>query len=138
MSTLPASAVAQKRAIGPPPVSSARYFLSPGSSFVVPARRHDPGVVVLEVAFLRSRNRGLIPGMLAIDRIAKRIGLHKRLRLFPIVVVRTAKQNANAEVDVDQIGGHQLAVNNHTRRDIHRSCPTRSCSCRCSRRRSDR
>ncbi len=57
----------------------------------------------------------MIPGMILIDRIAQRIGLDKRSRFFQLVVVGTAEQNADIQVDVDQIGGDQLAIDDHTR-----------------------
>jgi hypothetical protein len=42
-------------------------------ALVKPAGRHDPCVVAVEVAPLRLRDRGLVPRMLLIDRIAERI-----------------------------------------------------------------
>ena len=41
----------------------------------------------------------------------------------PVVVVRAAQQDADAEVDVDQVGGDQLAVDDHAGRDEHRPAP---------------
>ena len=56
-------------------------------ALVVPARRHDPGVLVAEIAPLRTRNRGLIPRMSLIDWVAKWIFLNEHLAiLLPIVV----------------------------------------------------
>ena len=107
-------------------------------SLVEPARRHDPGVLVVEVALLRSRDRRLVPRVALIDGIAERIGLDEGLAAIPVVVEGTAEQNADVQVDVNEIGGHQLAVHDHARGDEHRDCPSRSCSCRCNRRPRDR
>ena len=68
MSTRPASAVDHRRASGPPPVSSARWSVA-----VEPARRHDPAVLVVEVALLRLRDRVLVPGVTPVDRVAERV-----------------------------------------------------------------
>ena len=54
--------------------------------FVIPARRHHPGVIAVEVAFLRTRNRRLVPRMTLINGIAERIGLDERLFALPIVI----------------------------------------------------
>src|SRR5579863_5805027 len=40
-------------------------------AFVVPARRHCPAIVAVEVAFLRLRDRRLIPGMVFVNRVAE-------------------------------------------------------------------
>ena len=37
-------------------------------ALVVPARRHHPGVIAVEIALLRPRSRGLVPGMIPVDR----------------------------------------------------------------------
>ena len=63
-------------AMGPPPVSSARW--SPGS-LVEPPRRHDPGVLPAEIAFLRPRKSSLIPRMMLVNWIAQRILLDECL-----------------------------------------------------------
>src|SRR5580704_863852 len=36
---------------------------------VEPTRRHDPGVLATEIAFLRTRYRRLVPGMMLVDRV---------------------------------------------------------------------
>ena len=73
-------------------------------ALVVPARRHDPGVLVVEVALLRARRGGLVPGMALVDRIAERVGVDKGFAAFlPVVVIGAAEQNADAEIDVDQV-----------------------------------
>ncbi len=48
-----------------------RPYRAPGSGrlWIVPTRRHHPGVFALKVALLRAGLGGLIPGMQAIDRI---------------------------------------------------------------------
>ena len=77
-------------------------------ALVEPARRHDPGVFLFEVALLRPGEGALIPRMALIDRIAQRILLDERLGVLPVVVVGTAQQDADVEVDVNQVGGDQL------------------------------
>src|SRR4051812_29809433 len=68
---------------------------------VMPARRHHPGVLAVEVALLRLGKRRLVPRMPLIDRIAERIGLDEGLAALPVLVKGAAEQDANAEVDVD-------------------------------------
>ena len=82
---------------------------------VEPARRHDPGVLAVEVALLRPRDRRLVPRVALVDGIAERVGLDERLAAFPVVVERAAEQDADAQVDVDQVGGDQLAVDDDAR-----------------------
>ena len=77
----------------------------------------------LEVALLRTRDGGLVPGMALIHRIAQRIVLDERLAVLPVVVVGTAQQNADVQIDVDQVGGDQLAVHHDAGRDEHLSAP---------------
>ena len=60
-----------------------------------------------------------------IDGIAERIGLDEGLAGLPVVVERAAQQDAHAEVDVDQVGRHQLAVDDDAGRDVHRPAPVR-------------
>src|SRR6202047_5627627 len=90
---------------------------------VQPARRHPPGVLAAEVAFLRTWDRSLIPGMVLVHWIPQGVSLDKRLRILPLVVIGTAKQNADVEVDVHQVGGDQLAVDDDTRGDEHAATP---------------
>ena len=80
MSTRPASAVAQSRAIGPPPVSRARCSPVRGSS-----QRGDMTQVYLplEVALLRAGGRRLVPGMPLVDRVAQRVVLDEHLAALP-------------------------------------------------------
>ena len=43
--------------------------------------------------------------------------------VLPVVVERRAQQDADAEVDVDQVVGDQLAVDDDAGRDVHRLAP---------------
>src|SRR5215468_11386424 len=91
---------------------------------VVPARRHHPGVFAGKVALLRSWNRGLVPGVTLVDRIPQRILCHKHLAIvLPIVVIRTAEQDANTEVDVDQTTRDDLTIDNDAGSDVHGTSP---------------
>ena len=90
---------------------------------VEPARRHHPGVLAVEVALLRPRDRRLVPGMPLVDRVAERVGLDEGLALVPVVVEGAAQQDADVEVDVDQVGRDQLAVDDDAGRDVHRPAP---------------
>src|SRR5262249_29508967 len=63
--------------------------------FVAPSWRHDPGVLIREIALLGLRNGDLIPGVELIYRIAERIFLHKFLRFIPALIKGAAEQNAN-------------------------------------------
>src|SRR5277367_4853069 len=92
-------------------------------SFIEPARGHDPGVFSTEVALLRPRDGGLIPGMVLIHGIAQRILLHKLLGILPAVVIRAAEQDAYIKVDVHQIAGYELVVYHDAGRDVHRAAP---------------
>src|SRR5262249_21136533 len=92
-------------------------------TIVIPAWRHHPGVFAVKVTFLWARNRRLVPRMAFVDRIAERILADESLALFPVFVVRTAEQNANAEIDIDQISRDELSVNDHTGRHVHRVAP---------------
>jgi hypothetical protein len=67
-------------------------------ALVEPARRHDPGVLLLEIALLRTRSGGLVPGMPLVDRIAQRIVLTKVSLVLPVVVVGAAQQDADARL----------------------------------------
>ncbi len=42
-------------------------------ALVEPARRHDPGVLAVEIALLRFGNGGLVPGMPFVHRVSQRI-----------------------------------------------------------------
>ena len=112
--------MAQRRAIGPPPVSSARC-----SPVRLSSQRGDITQVYLP-SKSRFCGRGMVVwfhGMPLVDRVAERVGLDERLACVPVVVVRAAEQDADAEVDVDQVGGDQLAVDDDAGRDVHRPAP---------------
>src|SRR5579863_4793501 len=92
-------------------------------ALVVPARRHDPCVLVLEVALLGFREGALVPGMALVDRIAERISLDEGLGVLPVIVVGAAEQNADVEVDIDKVICYKLAVDDNARRDVHGLAP---------------
>ena len=48
---------------------------------------------------------------------------HLAVRLGPVLVVGVPEQDADPEVDLDQVVGDQLPVDDHTRRDEHLSTP---------------
>ncbi len=62
-------------------------------------------------------------GWRLIHRIAERVVSDEGLAVLPIVVVGASEQDADAEIDLDQIGGHELAVNDDAGRNIHRATP---------------
>src|SRR5215475_3193142 len=91
---------------------------------VVPARRHDPGIFAGKVALLWFWNRGLVPGVTLIDGISQGILCDKLLSaVLPVIVIRTAEQDANTEVDVDQTTRDDLTVDNDAGSDVHRTSP---------------
>ena len=61
--------------------------------------------------------------MLSIDRIAERIAADEGLAVVPVVVIGAAEQDADLQVDVDEVGGDQLAVDDDARRDEHGAAP---------------
>ena len=70
-------------------------------TLIEPTGRHDPGVVALEVALLRTWQCGLVPGMTLVDRIAERIAGDEGLRALPVVVVGAAEEDADVQIDVE-------------------------------------
>src|SRR6202012_3326273 len=91
-----------------------------------PAWRHDPRVLaaVVEIPLLRLGNRRLVPRMPRIDLVAERVLLdEERAFLDPIVVEGAAEENADPEVDLDEIGRDELAVDDDAGRDVHRAAP---------------
>ena len=90
---------------------------------VVPARRHDPAVLVVEVALLRPRVGVLVPRVTPVDRVAERVVAHEHLLVGPVVVVRAAEQDPDAEVDVDEAVGDELAVDDNAWGDEHLASP---------------
>ena len=93
-------------------------------SRVEPARRHDPGIVPLEVALLRAGKRGLVPRMAPVDGVAERVVVDEHLAVVvPVVVVGMAEQDPDAQIDVDQVVRDRLAVDDHARGDEHGLAP---------------
>ena len=90
---------------------------------VEPARRHDPAVLAVEVALGRPRDRVLVPRVPAVDRVAQRIAGDEHLLVFPVLVVRAAEQDADAQVDLDEVVGEQLAVPDDAGADEHLPAP---------------
>ena len=90
---------------------------------VVPARGHHPAVLVVQVALLRLGVGVLVPRVPAVHRVAQRVGPDEHLLVGPVVVVRAAEQDADAEVDRHQVGGDELAVHHHARGDEHLPAP---------------
>ena len=131
MSTRPAFAVTHWRANGPPPVSLAT---NAAVALVVHARRGDPRVLVGEVARLRLGQRHLVPRVALVDGVAQRVLRDERLLVGPVVEVRRAEQDADRQVDLDQVGRDQLALEDQARASRTGAGPTRSCSCSRSRR----
>src|SRR6185369_4009776 len=74
-----------------------------------------------KVALLWVRSRGLVPWMPLIDRVAERIRAYESFLILPVLVIRTAEQNANPQIDVHETVRDQLAVYNDAGRDEH--CP---------------
>jgi len=46
--------------------------------------------------------------VVAVHRVPERVAIDEHLLVAPTLVVRTAKEDADAEVDVHQVGGDQL------------------------------
>src|SRR5271165_3421437 len=92
-------------------------------ALIIPSWRHDPGVLISKVAFLRFGNRRLVPRMVFIHWVPERIMGDKGFLVLPVFVVRRTKQNPQPEVDIDQVGGDQLAVHYYARGDVHRLAP---------------
>ena len=90
---------------------------------VEPARRHHPAVLVVHVPLLRVRVGVLVPRVAPVHRVAQRIALDEHLLVGPVVVVRAAQQDPDAEVDVHQRRGDQFAVHHHARGDEHLAAP---------------
>ena len=100
--------------------------------------RHHPGVLAVEVALLRPGDRRLVPRMPLIDRIAERIVLDEDSRRPPSRRKTSCpSRDAHAEVDVDEIGRDELAIDDDAGRDVHLAAPVGSCSGRCNRKHRD-
>ena len=94
-------------------------------ALVVHARRDDPRVLVGEVARLRLGQRHLVPRVALVDRVAERVVGDERLLVGPVVEVARPEQDPDREVDLDQVGGDQLAVEDQARRDLPGPAPLR-------------
>src|ERR1700731_1743234 len=64
-------------------------------TFIKPAWRHNPRVFSAEVALLRPGNRRLVPRVILVHGISQRVFCDERFRVLPIVVIRTAQQDAD-------------------------------------------
>src|SRR2546421_6812786 len=91
--------------------------------FVKPARRHRPAIFVTEVAFLWLRYRCLIPWVAFVDRVAEWVAIDECSFALPVIIVGTAQQNANAQVDIYQACRHQLPIHDNSGRDEHGTTP---------------
>ena len=80
-------------------------------------RRRDPRVLVGEVARLRLGQRHLVPRVALVDVVAERVLRDERLLVGPVVEVRRAEQDPDREVDLDEVGRDQLALEDEARRD---------------------
>ena len=65
--------------------------------------------------FCGLRVRVLVPRVAAVDRVAERVLGDEHLLVLPVVVERAAEQDADAEVDVDEVVGDELAVDDDAR-----------------------
>src|SRR5207253_11197044 len=65
----------------------------------------------------------LVPRMPLIDRISQRVSLDEGLAVLPVIVVRTAQENAKVQINVDEIVRHQLPIHDNAWRDIHSTSP---------------
>ena len=92
-------------------------------ALVVDARRHHPRVLVGEVALLRPRQRHLVPGVVLVDRVAQRVLVDERGLVLPAVEVGRPEQDPDHQVDLDQVGRDQLAVDGDARRDVSPAAP---------------
>ena len=69
-------------------------------------QRGDITHVYLSPKFrLRPWQGRLIPGVTLINRVAERVGRNKGLLILPVLVIRRSEQDADPEVDIDQIRG---------------------------------
>src|SRR5215472_4918048 len=92
---------------------------------VVPARRHYPTILLIEVALLRFWNGVLVPRVTLIHRIAQWIVPDENLFPFPVFIVGVPKQNTNPQVDLDKIRRYQFSVHDNTRGHEHLAAPFR-------------
>ena len=106
------------------PATAVEGKVLPGPA-VEPARRHDPGVLSAEVPLLRMREGRLVPGMALVDRVPERILLDEDLPSRPVVVERRPEQDADAQIDLDEVGRDQLVIDHDSGRHVHLAAPLR-------------
>ena len=85
---------------------------------VVDPRRGDPAVFVAPVALLRFRQCRLVPRVALVDRVPQRVLGHVGLLIGPVVEVGGAEQDADHQVDLDQVGRAELAVDHDAGGDV--------------------
>src|SRR5438094_8435651 len=90
---------------------------------VVPSGRHDPTVLLGEIARLRSRDGVLSPRMAPVDGIAKRVILDEHFFVFPVIVIGTPEKDPDPQMDLHEIGGEEFSVQDDTGSDKHLSPP---------------
>ena len=90
---------------------------------VEPAGRHRPAVGTVPVALLRPGDRVLVPGVTPVDRVPERVPGHEHLLVLPVLVERVTEEDADAEVDVDQVVGDELAVDDDAGADEGLAAP---------------
>jgi hypothetical protein len=67
----------------------------------------------------------LVPGVAGVHRVAERVVGDELLLPLPVLVVRAAEQDPDAEVDLGQVVGDQLAVDDDAGGDEHLPSPVR-------------
>ena len=87
-------------------------------ALVVYPRRGDPAVLVRPIALLRLRQGRLVPGMALVDRVAERVLGDIGLLVLPVVEVGRAEQDPDHQVDIDEVGRDQLAVDHDAGGDV--------------------
>src|SRR5690606_25367337 len=95
----------------------------PAGFGVVPAGAHHPGVGAGEVAFLGVGQGGLVPGVADVDGVAEGVVGDEGFLAYPVVVVGGGEQEAQSEVDVDDVVGDQLSVDDDAGGDVHGLAP---------------
>ncbi len=87
-------------------------------ALVVDSRRGDPAVLVLPIALLRLRQGHLVPWMALVDRVPQRVLRDERLLVRPVVEIRAAQEDPDHQVDLDQVGRDQLALQHDAGGDV--------------------
>ena len=62
-------------------------------------------------------------GWRLVDRVAHRVVGHEHRLVFPVLVVGAAQQDADAQVDLGQVVGDELAVDHDARGHVHLAAP---------------